>query len=47
MTTAKEFIKKVQGHKIILVALINGSEDEDCGGCQFEFTTDDGYSFIG
>lgn len=47
MTTCKKFIEKVEGKKIVDVQLLEGEEEMDCGTCQFQFTTEDGYKFVG
>lgn len=46
-TTAKDFINNVTDKKIVGVELVKGSYDSNAGDCQFEFTLEDGYSFVG
>lgn len=47
MTKAKEFIEKVEGMEIENVQLLEGNEDMEAGGCQFEFELENGYRFVG
>lgn len=46
MTTAKEFMEKVKGKRVVDVEIVKGMEDIEAGDCQFEFTMEDGLSFV-
>ena len=47
MTTAKEFMEKVEGKRIVDVHQLKGNENDEAGSCQFEFECEDGYRFVG
>lgn len=45
--SARRFMDKVNGKKIIDVNILKGSEDMSASECQFEFELEGGYSFVG